>query len=353
MHHHDDGRSARDDGLNLIRLAEGLGPARALQLAAELDVADHLADGPRTADDLAAAISCDPDALYRLLRALSAEGVFTEDALGSFGLTPMGDLLRADHPRSLRAWVLFQGMFNTVYAGAMHSIRTGEPSFRMVFGQPIFEYLDGHPEQAATFNTAMAQHSRIMAGVVARAYDLSHARLIVDVGGGDGTFLSGLLGAWPGARGVVLDLPHAEAAAHKQLASAGLGERCTFVGGDFRREVPAGGDVYLLKGILHNWPDDDAAVILRNCRRAMSADGRVTLFEWLVPTGDTPHPSKLIDLSMLTVYGGRERTEREFATLLRSAGLRLSRTVRFPPLTAVEAVPEAASGSGAPVAASG
>src|SRR5262245_31721059 len=120
--HHDDGRPARDEGLNLIRLAEGLGPARAVQLAAELGVADHLADGPQTADDLAAAISCDSGALYRLLRALAAEGVFTEGAPGSFGLTPMGERLRADHPRSLREWVLFQGMFNTVYAGAMHSI---------------------------------------------------------------------------------------------------------------------------------------------------------------------------------------------------------------------------------------
>jgi SAM-dependent methyltransferase len=343
MHHHDDERPACHEGLSLIRLAEGFGFARAVQLAAELDIAGHLGDGPHTADDLATATSCHPGALYRLLRVLSAEGLFTEDPPGTFGLTPTSDRLRADHPQSLRSWVLFQGLFNTVYAGAIHSIRTGGPTFPVVFGQPIFEYLDGHPEQAAIFNAAMSQHSRIMAEQVAQAYDLSQARLIVDVGGGDGTFLSGLLGAWPDVRGVVLDLPHAQGAAHKQLASAGLGERCTFVGGDFLRDVPAGGDVYLLKGILHNWPDDDAAVILRNCRRAMRADGRVTLFEWLVPTDDTPHPSKLIDLSMLTVYGGRERTEPEFARLFQSAGLRLSRVVQSPPLTAVEAVPAAAS----------
>jgi hypothetical protein len=342
--HDNDRRPARDEGLNLIRLAEGLGAARALQLAAELGVPDQLADGPRTAGDLAAAISCDAGALYRLLRALAGEGVFTEDPPGSFGLTPMGEQLRADHPRSLRAWVLFQGLFNTVYAHAMHSIRTGEPTFPMVFGQPIFDHLDDHPELAAAFNRAMSEHSRVMAGTMARAYDLSHARLIVDVGGGDGTFLSGLLGAWPGVQGVVLDLPHAAGAAHQQIASAGLGERCTFVGGDFLRDVPAGGDVYLLKGILHNWADDDATVILRNCRRAMGADGRVTMLEWLVPTGDTPHPSKLIDLSMLTVYGGRERTEQDFVHLLHSAGLRLSRIVNAPPLTAVEALPDAVSG---------
>src|SRR5215468_9054526 len=277
--HDETGRPARHEGLNLIRLAEGLGPARAVQLAAELGVADHLADGPRTADDLAAATSCHAGALYRLLRALSAEGVFTEDPPGTFALTPTGDMLRADHPQSLRTWVLFQGLFNTVYARAKYSIRTGEPTFPEVFGQPIFEFLDAHPEHAAMFNTAMSEHSRIMAGVVAQAYDLSRARLIVDVGGGDGTFLSGLLGFWPDVRGVVLDLPHAEGAALKQLASAGLGERCSFVGGDFLRELPAGGDVYLLKGILHNWPDEEATTILRNCRRAMSADGRVTLLE--------------------------------------------------------------------------
>ncbi|GAA1824416.1 methyltransferase [Luedemannella flava] len=337
MGQHDRGHASRDS-LQLLRLAEGLTPARAVQLAAELGFADLLADGPRAAEELAATTGTHPGAVYRLLRSLAAEGVFTETTPGVFGLTPMGDQLRADHPRSLRAWVLFQAMFNEVYAAAMHSVRTGEPTFPTVYGAPIFTYLEQHPEEGSLFNTAMAQHSRLLATVLAEAYDFSSARLIVDVGGGDGTFLAGVLSEWPDASGIVYDLPYVADAARKQLAGAGLGERCSFVGGDMLRDVPPGADAYLFKGVIHNWPDHDAVTVLRHCRQAMTADGRVLLIDWLVPTGDTAHPSKLIDLSMLLVYGGRERTREEFVGLLAEAGLRLERVFEAPPLTMVEAV---------------
>jgi ubiquinone/menaquinone biosynthesis C-methylase UbiE len=326
--------------LALIRLAESFGPARAVQLAAELGLADLLGDGPRSADDLAAATSTDAGAVYRLMRALAAEGLFTEVEPGCFGLTDLGDLLRADHPQSLRAWVLFQAMFNDVYSNAMHSIRTGEPAFPEVYGAPIFRYLEAHPDLGQMFNTAMAQHSRLMSTMLADVYDFTGMRRVVDVGGGDGSFLSGLLAAWPTLSGVVFDLPYVEEAARKQLASAGMDERCSFVGGDMLRDVPPGADAYLFKGVLHNWPDHDAVTALGNCRRAMGPDGRVLLIEWLVPPGDSPHPSKLVDLSMLLVYGGRERTEQEYATLLAEAGLRLARVVgSSSSLTVIEAVP--------------
>jgi hypothetical protein len=324
----------------LIRLAEGLSPARAVQLAAELGLADLLADGPRSADDLAAATSTDAGAVYRLMRTLAAEGVFTETSPGCFGLTGLGDLLRADHPHSLRSWVLFQEMFNDVYADAMHSIRTGEPTFAAVYGAPIFRFLEEHPEAGELFNTAMAQHSRLMATMLASVYDFTAVRRIVDVGGGDGSFLSGLLAEWTTLAGVVFDLPYVADAARKQLAGAGLGDRCVFAGGDMLREVPPGADTYMLKGVLHNWPDDDVVTVLRNCRQAMTADGRLLLIEWLVPTGDTRHPSKVVDLSMLFVYGGRERTEQEYAVLLAEAGLRLARVVgSSTSLTVIEAIP--------------
>jgi SAM-dependent methyltransferase len=311
--------------IRLLQMSEGFGVSRAVQLAAELGVADLLGDAPRSTDDLAAATSTHPGALYRLLRALAGVGLFTEVEPGRFGLTPAGAQLRGDHPESLRSWVMFQGLFNGVYAEAMHSLRTGEPTVPLVFGEPLFDHLHHHPEHGEIFNAAMAEHSRLTGKALAAAYDFTGVRQIVDVGGGDGSFLSAVLRANPEATGVVFDQPYLGDAAGKRIGAAGLGERCRYVGGDFLREIPSGGDVYLLKGVLHNWPDDQALVMLRNCRRAMGADGRLLLVEWVVPAGDVPHPSKFLDLAMLFVYGGRERTEQEYVALLTEAGLRISR----------------------------
>jgi hypothetical protein len=334
----DESRPA-DDMLQLLRLAEGFGPPRAVQLVAELGVADLLGDGPRDVDELAEGTDTHPPSLYRLLRALAGVGVFTEVSSRRFGLTPVGERLRRDHPQSLRAWVLFQGMFNAVYDQAAHSLRTGEPTVPEVFGEPLFEHLRRHPERGAVFNTAMAQHSRLTGTALAGAYDFAGHR-VVDVGGGDGSFLGTVLAAHPSATGVVYDQPYLAEPAAKRLAAAGLGERCAFAGGDFLTAVPAGGDIYTLKGVVHNWPDEQAVVLLRNCRRAMGADGRLLLIEWVVPEGDTPHPSKFLDLAMLFVYGGRERTAAEFDTLLHAADLRVARVVdTASTLNVIEAVP--------------
>jgi SAM-dependent methyltransferase len=331
---------SKENPFRLLQMSEGFGVARAVQLAAELGVADLLDDAPRRADDLAAATATHPGALYRLLRALAGVGLFTEVEPGRFALTPDGERLRGDHPESLRSWVLFQGLFNGVYAEAMHSLRTGEPTVPLVFGEPLFAHLQRHPEHGRIFNAAMGEHSRLTGKALAAAYDFTRARQIVDVGGGDGSFLSTVLRAFPGSAGVVFDQPHLSDAAGKRIGAAGLGERCRFVGGDFLREVPSGGDVYLLKGVLHNWPDDQAVVMLRNCRRAMGAGGRLLLIEWVVPGGDAPHPSKFLDLAMLFVYGGRERTEEEYVALLTEAGLRINRILGSPTtLNVLEVVP--------------
>jgi hypothetical protein len=316
-----------NETVQLLRLSESFGPAQAIQLAAELGVADLLGDGPRSAEDLAAAISAHPGALYRLLRALAGVGVFTEVEPGRFGLTPVGERLRADHPQSLRSWVKFQGLFTGVYADALYSLRTGAPTVPQVFGEPLFAHLRHHPEHGAIFNAAMGEHSRVTGKALADSYDFTGARQIVDVGGGDGSFLSVILGANPETTGVIYDQPYLADAARERVAATGLDKRCTFVGGDFLQEVPFGSDVYMLKGVLHNWPDDQALTILCNCRQAMGSHGRLLLIEWVVPTGDTPHPSKFLDLTMLFVYGGRERTEEEYVSLLAEAGLRLDRIV--------------------------
>jgi hypothetical protein len=316
----------REEALRLLRIAEGFSPARAVQLAAELGVADLLVDGPRTAEQLATATETHEGALYRLMRALAAVGLFTEVEHGRFGLTSLGELLREDHPQSLKFWVVFQGMFNGVYADSMHSIRTGEATVPEVFGRPLFDYLDEHPQHAAVFQAAMGQHSRVTGAALVDAYDFGAARLLVDLGGGDGSFLGTVLSAHTHMTGIVFDQPYAADAARKQIAASGLGDRCSFLGGDFLRDVPPGADVYMLKGVVHNWPDDQALMLLRNCRRAMEArDSRLLLIEWVVPPGDAFHPSKFIDLSMLMVYGGRERTEEEYVELLARADLRIDR----------------------------
>jgi SAM-dependent methyltransferase len=333
-------QSISNDAFRVLQLSEGFGTARAIQLAVEAGVADLLGGGPRSADDLAAETATHPGALYRLLRALAGVGVFTEVEPGRFDLTAVGQHLRADHPQSLRSWVLFQGLFNTVYAEAMYSLRTGAPTAPQVFGEPFFAHLAHHPEHGAIFQQAMAQQSRVTGVALATAYDFATARQIIDVGGGDGSLLGTILGVHPQPTGLVFDQPFVADAAGKHLAAAGLGERCRFVAGDFLREVPSGGDVYLLKGIVHNWPDDQARLLLANCRRAMGPDSRLLLIEWVVPVGDTPHPSKLLDLAMLLVYGGRERTEAESRTLLGEAGLRLERIIgTASTLNVLEAVP--------------
>src|SRR4051812_22060939 len=194
--------------IRLLQMSEGFGVSRAVQLAAELGVADLLGDAPRSTDDLAAATSTHPGALYRLLRALAGVGLFTEVEPGRFGLTPAGAQLRGDHPESLRSWVMFQGLFNGVYAEAMHSLRTGEPTVPLVFGEPLFDHLHHHPEHGEIFNAAMAEHSRLTGKALAAAYDFTGARQIVDVGGGDGSFLSAVLRANPEATGVVFDQPY-------------------------------------------------------------------------------------------------------------------------------------------------
>ncbi|MEV0898063.1 methyltransferase [Actinoplanes sp. NPDC049802] len=332
--------SDHDETLRLLRMAEGLGAARLLQLAVEFDVAGLLVDGPRSAEELAEKTATHPKALHRLLRALAGVGVCTEAPHGRFALTEMGKRLDSEHPQSLHWWVRFQGMLNPVYDDAGSSVRAQDPAFSGVYGEPIFEHLARNPEHGEIFHSAMAEHSRVMGTVLATGYDFGGVQRIVDVGGGDGSLLTVLLQRYPEAEGVVLDLPEIADVARKRVAAAGLSERCSVIGGDFLREVPAGADLYLLKGVLHNWSDTDAATLLRNCRAAMTPESRLLLIEAVVPPGDDFHPSKVLDVAMMIVYGGRERTLSEHMELLTGAGLRFGRMIEAAaPLSVIEAFP--------------
>lgn len=314
--------------------------AVALQMVAKLGIAELLADGPRGVHDLGEATSTDPDALHRLLRMLAACGVFTEVAPGQFGLLPLGEQLRDDHPQSIRGMLLLEELVGPVFGHTMHSLRTGESAFPVAFGQPIYEFLRNRPAQSAIFGKAVAEVGRADNAAVLAACDFTDARTVVDVGGGGGALLETVLAAYPESSGVLFDQPEVIDSMRGQFTVDGLAGRCRLVSGDFFLDTWPDGDSYLMKSVIHNWSDAQAVDILRNGRKAMSSASRLLLIERVVPPGDVPHPSKDMDLFMLVVLGGRERTREEYAALLDQADLRLRQVVdTAADVSVIEAVP--------------
>jgi hypothetical protein len=300
---------------DLRRLLNGYQASQAIQVAATLGLADLLADGPRTSDDLAAATGTDAHALYRLLRALASVGVFREDEGKRFALTEMGDALRADAPESLADWAAYVGRpyYREAWSSLIDSVRTGENAFRLVHGVDVWSYRAQHPEESAIFDRAMAANSRIMIRSLLAAYDFGRFETIVDVGGGNGALLAALLEEYPGLRGVLFDQPHV-------VDGVDLGERCDVVAGSFFEAVPDGGDAYLLKWILHDWEDEEAAAILSTVRRR---GGTLLVVERTIgPPNENPE-AKLSDLNMLVGPGGKERTVDEFGALFETTAYRL------------------------------
>jgi len=313
----------------LRHLIFGFRVSQALYAAAELGIADLLAGGPRSADDLATASGAHAPSLYRVLRLLASEGVFTETDSGRFALTPMAEALRRDAPGSLHPMVLFNAcetMWKS-WGHLVHAVRTGEPAFDHAHGVDLFEYFRRHPDEWAVFNQLMTNQTAPITRAVALAYDFSPCGTIVDVGGGRGALALGLLEAYPHLRGVVFDQPAVAAGARRAIEAAGLADRCEAVGGDFFAAVPEGGDTYLAKFILHDWDDERCVAILRACRRAVPADGRLLVIELLIPPGDERSYAKSQDVNMLVNLTGRERTEAEYRTLYEAAGFALTRTI--------------------------
>jgi O-methyltransferase domain/Dimerisation domain len=312
-----------DESPALTRLLRGYRISQAIHVAAVLGIADLLADGPRSADDLADATGSDPDALYRLLRALAGVGVFAEEAGRRFGLTPLGSGLRSDAPGSLRhvAVELGQPYLWHAWGDLLHSVRTGENAFRHVHGTSIWEFRARHPDASDAFGAAMSAQTARMNRSLLASFDFGRFPTLVDVGGGRGTFLAALLASRPAMRGVLFDLPHVVERAGPVLAAAGAADRCELTAGDFFDGLPAGRAAYLLQRILHNWEDAEAVAILTSCRRAMPDQGRVLLVERaLGVANDDPEP-KLVDLHMLIGPGGRLRTIEEYRALCDAARL--------------------------------
>jgi ubiquinone/menaquinone biosynthesis C-methylase UbiE len=312
---------------DLRHLILGFRVSQALHVAAALGVADLLAGGPRSADDLAAASGAHAPSLARVLRLLASEGVFVETHDGRFGLTPMADALRRDAPGSLRPLALFNGgeTLWRSWGHLLHAVQTGEPAFVHVHGVDYFAYFRQHPDEGALFDQMMATQTTLSARAVAAAYDFAPCGTIVDVGGGRGALALELQKAYPHLYGIVFDQPAVAAGALHAIAEAGLTGRCEAVGGDFFTAVPAGHDAYLLKYILHDWDDQRCLTILRSCRRAVPADGRLLVIELLIPPGHAPSYAKSQDVNMLANLGGRERSEADYQALFTAAGFTLTR----------------------------
>jgi hypothetical protein len=271
--------------------------------------------------------------------------LFAEEADGRFALTPIGACLRADVPGSMRAAaLLFGGITQQAWGDLLHSVETGEPAFRRVFGADPFDYMTQHPDEAANFDAAMADFTKHIATAVAAAYDFSPFRRVVDIGGGNGTLLAGILKANPPLAGVLFDLPQVADRAIAPMREFGLADRCEIVGGDFFNAVPAGGDVYLLKHVIHDWNDERATAILKTCRRAMGAEAKLLILEGVYPSridqSDESRGAAANDVNMLVCTGGRQRSEAEFRSLYEATGFRLNTILpTSTPVKVIEGIP--------------
>jgi SAM-dependent methyltransferase len=316
----------------IYQLASAHYVSQALYVAAHLGVADLLAEGPQTHETLAAKTGTHAGSLRRVLRLLASAGVFAEDADGRFELTPVGSALRSGPGSARAAARLFAGpMVWQSWGDLLTTVRTGEPAFLRIFKTGSFEYFAGHPEEAAVFDEAMGSFTAMISGMVAAAYDFSAMREVIDIGGGDGRLLTGILRAYPSLRGTVFDLPRLAEGATRHIAEAGLADRYRFVGGDFFAEVPSGFDAYLLKHVIHDWDDVRAVRILENCRRAMGPQAKLLIVEGVYPPRIEGSPESrgaaANDVNMLVCTGGRQRSEAEFRALYAAAGFRLTRIV--------------------------
>jgi hypothetical protein len=326
--------------VQMVELLAGFQLSQALYAAAKLGVADCLRDGPQDPAALAARIGADGQALGRVMRTLASIGVFTQTSDGHFGLTSLGETLTSDSRSSMRDLaIMWMETHYGPFGDLLDTVRTGRCAATEYYGQPFFTWLAGHPGHVARFSRAMANLTDgIKLGAIG-SYDFSDAGSIVDVGGADGAMLAHILTATPGITGIVLDLPHVVDAAGPSLARYGLGDRLRLTAGDFFTAVPEGAGTYLLSMVLHDWADAEAGHLLASIKAAAPAGARLVAFELVVPEGAGPHMSKMIDLTMLGMLNGRERTAAEYRTLLEQAGFKFEAVIPTPtPLSIVTAL---------------
>jgi ubiquinone/menaquinone biosynthesis C-methylase UbiE len=311
----------------LLQMLTSYWISQTIHVAAKLGIADLVKDKPKTAAELAQATKTHAPSLHRLLRGLASVGIFAADDAGRFGLTEMARCL-LDEPLSQRAVAIMMGDEHYASWGHLfHSVQTGKPAFDHLFGKPIFDWYSEHPEQAKIFDAAMTGFHGEETQKIIDAYDFAPFKTVVDIGGGNGSVLTPLLLRYPSARGILFDLAGVIERAKPNLAKAGLGQRCQAVAGNFFESVVAGGDAYLMRHIIHDWTDEQSLTILRNIRKVIAAHGKLLVIEMVIPPGNEPHFGKLLDLNMLVIPGGQERTEAEYRRLYADAGFQLERVV--------------------------
>ena len=307
-------------------LSNGYALSQALYAVAKLGVADHIGDGRWGIAELANAVGADEGILYRVMRTLAGSGVFHEEDDKSFSLTPAGQVLRSDDAQSLRYAVIFRCEENyDAFRQLLHSVRTGENAFERVFGAPRFEYNRSNEEANASFQEGMKAITGAETSAILKAYEFSQYKKVVDVGGGNGTLMSAILTQSPQMSGILFDQE-----ATIELARTGAGgplRDCQFVAGDFFEAVPEGGDLYILKSIIHDWADDPSVTILHNCRRAMGEKGTLLVLDRIIGPPNQASAALIVDLSVLVEHGGQERRQEEFEALFDQAGLSLVRVI--------------------------
>ena len=328
--------------IQMLQIVLNFWTSRGVHVVAKLGIADLLKSGPKTAAELAESTGAHAPSLYRLLRALASTGFLSAEADNRFGLTPLSELLVTDAPGSMR-WFMVSELGQEHYpawGNLMHSVKTGETAFDNHFGTDCWGYFQKNPEDAAIFNESMSSLTAVVNEGITSLYDFSGFNKIVDVGGGHGGLITSILKANPRAFGVLFDSEQVISGARPKIEAAGLADRCCTMAGDFFQSVPAGGDAYIMKWIIHDWDDERAIQILKNCRRQMTQDSRLIIVDAVVPEGNEPHFSKFMDLNMMVMAGGRERTAAEFTRILSAANFRFLRVIPTDlPTSIVEAKP--------------
>lgn len=330
----------------LLNMLSGMMTARALQVAAKFGIADHLKDSPKSVTDLAAVTGTDAPSLYRLLRALASQGIFSEVGEMVFAQSPLSHYLRSDVPGSMRDMARMWGDdWHWAACGEMaYSVKNGQPAFDHLYGKNLWQYF-GEDNSTAShlFSTAMTSFSESVNQPIVEAYDFSTFHELVDVGGGHGSLLRAILEVNSDLRGILFDLPPVVQSAQAAFRGADLGKRTMLAGGDFFQEIPPDADAYMLKFILHDWSDSKSFEILQNCRYAMRPDSRLLIVEQIIPAGNEPFFGKILDLEMLVVLTGKERTASEFKDLLDASGFKLTRIIpTHSPFSIIEALPDMA-----------
>ena len=325
----------------MLQIVGGFWAARAVCVAAKLGLADQLAAGPKTVEQLASATGTHAQSLYRLLRALASIECFREESPRRFASTPLGDTLRTGVAGTLRfpAIAILGQEHYDAWGDVLHAVRTGQTAFDHHFGMGIWEYYKQHDEHAKNFDQAMTDFTHAIDAAIIEAYDFTGVKHLVDIGGGHGVLLCDIIEKNPTIRGTIFDQPYVAEGAKKSIAARGFADRITTAGGDFFESVPAA-DVYMMKFIIHDWDDEKSIKILSTVRKSITPGGRLLIIDSVIPQGNDPDFGKFMDLNMLVMTGGRERTEKEFAELLKAAAFRLTYVVPTnSAVSVVEAVP--------------